>query len=309
MPLDFRGLVVVAMETEETNLATSTASLLTALEAATSSSRFQIDSRFSRASFSLVSSSRNLTRHSSKSDWSASENIFLMLSVRLWTAWFQWLCIFLSKAGKIMGSITLRLSVIRFLMWSLFQRNNARSATCQNENNYLMRCKKCINHIRDTHRREQNPQGFELDLHDTLFKVILICLQEKGVTTNFPQQKLHKTHVIKRNSHKNEHVIIMTKTKINRVMTRTAIKQLRLLPHENIINPRGNQNPTNSKTKNTQSQHLGGKASHKNHTSNSPFPASMFVLWSQTISSSTSSQRKMKISTTYQSEYKYKKKG
>lgn len=78
-----------------------------------------------------------------------------------------------------------------------------------------------------------------------------------------PQQKLHKTHVIKRNSRKNAHVIVMTKNNNNnRVMTRTAIKQLWLLPHENIINPRGDQNPTKSKTKNTQSQHLGGEKPH-----------------------------------------------
>jgi len=131
-PAVVRGLVPVAMAIDETELETSTASLLTALEVAKSSNRFQVNSLFSCASICFTSSSSNLTKHSSKSSWSASENIFLTFRVKLWTAWFQCPLVFLSKAGKIIGSITLRFCVIKFLMWSLFHKNNARSATCQN---------------------------------------------------------------------------------------------------------------------------------------------------------------------------------
>jgi len=127
-----RGLVPLAMATDEMNFETSTASLLTTLEVATSSKHFQVKSLFSRVSICLTSSSSNLTKHSSKISWSASENIFLTFRVKLWTAWFQCPLVFLSKAGKIIGSITLRFCVIKFLMWSLFHKNKVRSATCHN---------------------------------------------------------------------------------------------------------------------------------------------------------------------------------
>lgn len=104
--------------------------LLPALDAATSSSRFQVDNLLLNVSFSLIWYSSNLERQSSKRAWSASEKTFFTLRVKLWTAWFQWLLVLLSKAGMIMGSITLRFWVIRVLIWSLFHRNNARSATC-----------------------------------------------------------------------------------------------------------------------------------------------------------------------------------
>lgn len=117
------------MRREETIRETSTASLLIALVAATSSKRFHVSSLFSCAAFSFVSSCSNLSKHSLKSSWSASNNSFLTFRVRLWTAWFQWLLLFLSNDGKIIGSTTFRFWMIKFLMWSLFHRNKARSAT------------------------------------------------------------------------------------------------------------------------------------------------------------------------------------
>ena len=61
-----RGLVPLAMATDEMNFETSTASLFTTLEVATSSKHFQVKSLFSRVSICLTSSSSNLTKHSSK---------------------------------------------------------------------------------------------------------------------------------------------------------------------------------------------------------------------------------------------------
>lgn len=124
----FGEFVLVAMATEDI-FETSTASLLTALDAAISSKRFQVISRFSSFSFPFISSAWNLAKHSSKSAWSASINIFLTFSVKLWTAWFQWLRVLFSKAGKIIGSMIFRFCVIRVLIWSLFHKNNVRSAT------------------------------------------------------------------------------------------------------------------------------------------------------------------------------------
>lgn len=130
--------VAVAMAMEETNLETSTASLLAAVvDEATSSKCFQVSSRLSCISFSFNSSSWNLDKHSSKSIWSTSVNIFLTFSVKLWTAWFQWPLVFLSSAGKIIGSITERFWMIRFLMWSLFHKNKARSATCHKQKEHF----------------------------------------------------------------------------------------------------------------------------------------------------------------------------
>lgn len=130
--------VAVAMAREETNLETSTASLLAVVvDEATSSKRFQVSSRLSCISFSFNSSSWNLDKHSSKSTLSTSVNIFLTFSVELWTAWFQWPLVFLSNAGKIIGSITERFWIIRFLMWSLFHKNKARSATCRKQKEHF----------------------------------------------------------------------------------------------------------------------------------------------------------------------------
>lgn len=60
---------------------------------------------------------------------SISENIFLTLRVKLRTEWFQWLCTLFSRAGNMSGRITCLLCAIRSTIWSLFQRNSARSAT------------------------------------------------------------------------------------------------------------------------------------------------------------------------------------
>lgn len=57
LPAEVRAFGLVVMATEDANFKTRTASLLTALEAATSSKRFQVDSRLSCVSLSLTSSS------------------------------------------------------------------------------------------------------------------------------------------------------------------------------------------------------------------------------------------------------------
>lgn len=106
---------------------------LTALEAAISSKRFQVVSCFLLISSIFASSSWNLSKHSSTSSGSASEKIFRMFSDKLWTAWFQWLRPFFSKAGKIMGSMTLRFCLIKFSICSLFHKNKALSATCRSK--------------------------------------------------------------------------------------------------------------------------------------------------------------------------------
>ncbi|CAL1358296.1 unnamed protein product [Linum trigynum] len=85
-----------------------------AFMAAISSRRFHVVSRLDLISSSRASSSWNLSKHSSKSSGSASENIFLTFSVRLCTAWFQWRLAFLSKEGKMMGSMIFRFCLIRF---------------------------------------------------------------------------------------------------------------------------------------------------------------------------------------------------
>lgn len=108
---------------------TRTGSLLEAFFAAISSKRFHVISRLKFMSFSCTSSSLNLSKHSSKSSGSTSENILRTFSVKLWTAWFQWLLAFFSNAVKMIGRITLRFCLIRFSIWSLFHKNNALSAT------------------------------------------------------------------------------------------------------------------------------------------------------------------------------------
>ena len=95
-----------------------------------SSNRFQVASRLALVSPSFDSSSLNLARHSLNSSGSRSWNILRTFSVKLWTAWFQCFCAFLSNAGNMIGRMTLRLCIIRFSMWLLFHKNKALSATC-----------------------------------------------------------------------------------------------------------------------------------------------------------------------------------
>lgn len=100
-----------------------------ALDKAISSRRFHVASRLELISFPFSSSSWNLREHSSYSSESESAKIFFTFCVKLRTAWFQWLFVFFSKEGKIMGSITFRFCLIRFSTWSLFHKNKALSAT------------------------------------------------------------------------------------------------------------------------------------------------------------------------------------
>ncbi|CAI0416885.1 unnamed protein product, partial [Linum tenue] len=83
---------------------------------------------FSAKTLSCSSSSLNWARHDRKSCSSISENIFLMLRVKLSTPWFQWFCAFFSNAGNMIGRITCRLCAIKFTIWSLFHKKRARSA-------------------------------------------------------------------------------------------------------------------------------------------------------------------------------------
>lgn len=43
--------------------------------------------------------------------------------------WFQWFWVFFSKDGSMMGKITCRLSAIKFIIWSLFQKKSAQPET------------------------------------------------------------------------------------------------------------------------------------------------------------------------------------
>lgn len=95
---------------------TRTASALAAREAAMSSRRFHVRSRFALNSASLASSSWNFFEHSSNSSGSWSEKILRTFRVKLWTAWFQWFLVFRSNVGNIIGSITDWFCFIKFSM-------------------------------------------------------------------------------------------------------------------------------------------------------------------------------------------------
>lgn len=113
---------------------TSTASPLVAFAEAICSRRFHMASCFNLTSFSLVFSSSYFRWHSLNSPASWSENSFRTFRVRLWTAGFQCPLVFLSNAGKIIGNITLLFCLIKLSIWSLFHKNNARSATWNQSN-------------------------------------------------------------------------------------------------------------------------------------------------------------------------------
>jgi len=108
---------------------TSTAAPLVAFADAISSSLFHVVSCFDLTSFSLAFSSSYFRIHSVNRPESWSEKSFRTFRVRLWTAWFQCPLVFLSSAGKMIGNITLLFCLIKLSIWSLFHKNNARSAT------------------------------------------------------------------------------------------------------------------------------------------------------------------------------------
>lgn len=81
--------------------------LILEFELASSSRRLHRTSRFDWVSPSLDSASLNFFMHSSKRFGSWSEKSLRTLRVRLRTAWFQWDRAFRSRAGKMIGRITL----------------------------------------------------------------------------------------------------------------------------------------------------------------------------------------------------------
>lgn len=97
--------------------------------AAAFSSCSHICFRFFASNVSFASSSLKCAWQDRNSSSSISMNIFLTLRVRFTTAWFQWLCAFLSNEGSMMGNITCRLCPIKFTMWSLFHKKRDLSAT------------------------------------------------------------------------------------------------------------------------------------------------------------------------------------
>ena len=108
---------------------TRTASPLVTLEDAISSRRFHAAACFSLSSSSLTLSSSYFSTHSANSSGSRSENNFCTFILRLCTAGFQCPFIFFSKAGKMIGRITLLFCLIKLSTRSLFHKNNALSAT------------------------------------------------------------------------------------------------------------------------------------------------------------------------------------
>jgi len=108
---------------------TRTASPLVTLEDAISSRRFHAATCFSLSSSSLTLSSSYFSTHSANSSGSRSENNFCTFILRLCTAGFQCPFIFFSKAGKMIGRITLLFCLIKLSTRSLFHKNNALSAT------------------------------------------------------------------------------------------------------------------------------------------------------------------------------------
>lgn len=93
------------------------------------SSRSHVSFRSSATKLTFACSSVKWSWQAWNSGSSISVNIFLTFRVELSTDWFQWLWTFLSSAGIMIGRITCRLCAIRSTIWSLFQKNNALSAT------------------------------------------------------------------------------------------------------------------------------------------------------------------------------------
>lgn len=110
---------------------------VTGWPAAAASKRSHFILRFSSSVIRSSSSSSNFVWQAKINSSSISVRIFFTFSVTFRTAWFQWFWEFLSKAGKIKGIITCLFCATRLVIWSLFHKNRARSATWRKRNLFL----------------------------------------------------------------------------------------------------------------------------------------------------------------------------